>query len=88
MKTKKAIRNLIFAILSAFALAVMLSGLFMLANGSLEMYPTQEDIEKVRICGWLFTVVGAFFELFFAIFLYKNNKRTVSNESDEEKDEH
>ena len=44
------------------ALIILLVGLFMLMNGSLESFPTEEQIEKVRMCGWLFTAIGGIFE--------------------------
>lgn len=34
----------------------------MLMNGLLEAFPTEEQIEKVRMCGWLFTGVGGIWE--------------------------
>lgn len=43
-------------------LIILLVGLFMLMNGLLEAFPTEEQIEKVRMCGWLFTGVGGIWE--------------------------
>ena len=47
----------------------------MLMNGSLEAFPTDEQIEKVRICGWLFSVVGAILESICVVVFYKNSKK-------------
>ena len=71
----KNVKNIFFAILSILALIILLAGLFMLINGSLEAFPTEEQIEKVRICGWLFTTIGGIFESICLIVLYKNNKK-------------
>lgn len=51
--------NRIFRILSAILIMV---GLFMIVNGSLEAFPTPEQIEKVRIGGIVLIVVGACIE--------------------------
>ncbi|SFU49005.1 hypothetical protein [Butyrivibrio sp. INlla21] len=40
------------------AFLIIIIGVFMLINGSLEMYPTSEQIEKSRITGLLFIIVG------------------------------
>ncbi len=71
----KIVKNIMLVILTVLAGIVLFVGIFMLINGSLEAFPTQEQIEKIRICGWLFTVVGVALEVIFAIALYKNNKR-------------
>ena len=42
------------SILAGFMLVI---GLFMMANGSLESFPTEEQIEKVKIAG---TVLAGF----------------------------
>ena len=59
MKTTK---NIFLIILSILAIIVVFVGVFMLTNGSLESFPTEEQIEKVRVCGWLFTIVGSILE--------------------------
>lgn len=59
MKTTKKI---FLIILSILAIIVVFVGVFMLTNGSLESFPTEEQIEKVRVCGWLFTIVGSILE--------------------------
>ena len=41
----------------------------------MEAFPTEEQIEKVQLCGCLFTVVGLVIESISAIVLYKNNKK-------------
>ena len=45
----KMVKNIVFIFLSILALIILLAGLFMLMNGSLESFPTEEQIEKVRI---------------------------------------
>ena len=71
----KIVKNILFAILAILVLIILLAGLFMLINGSLEAFPTDEQIEKVRICGWLFSVVGAILESICVVVFYKNNKK-------------
>ena len=71
---KKA-KNILFVIMAILAGILLFFGILILINGSLEAFPTKEQIEKVRILGWLFTVVGVVLELISAIVLYKNNKR-------------
>lgn len=71
----KIVKNILFVILAIFAFIILLAGLFMLMNGSLESFPTEEQIEKVRICGWLFTAIGGIWESICLIVLYKNNKK-------------
>ena len=71
----KNIKNIMLVIMAALAGIVLFVGILMLINGSLEAFPTEEQIEKIRICGWLFTVVGVVLESISAIALYKNNKR-------------
>ncbi len=45
-------------ILIAVAFLLMVIGLFMLFNGSLESNPTAEQMEKVRIVGGAFLAAG------------------------------
>ena len=73
----KIVKNILFVILAILALIILLAGLFMLINGSLEAFPTEEQIEKVRICGWLFTAVGGILESICLIVLYKNKIRKM-----------
>ena len=70
----KTIKNTIFIILAILAIVLFLAGIFMLTNGSLEAFPTEEHLEKVRICGWIFTVVGTVLEAIFVTVIYKNNR--------------
>ena len=68
-------KKILFTIMAVLAGIVLLIGIFMLINGSLEAFPTEEQIEKVRISGWLFTGVGVVLESISAILLCKNNKK-------------
>ena len=52
---------------------VALVGLFMIINGSLEMMPTAEQIEKVHIAGWGLLVIGGLIDLF-AVVIGRNIK--------------
>ena len=51
---KKFVLWLIFVI----AFFVAICGLFMIINGSLEMIPSEEQIEKAQIAGWMLFIVG------------------------------
>ena len=51
---KKIVLWLIFVI----ALFVAMCGLFMIINGSLEMMPSEEQIEKAHIAGWMLFCTG------------------------------
>ncbi len=73
----KTIKNVIFATLAILAIMLLLAGIFMLMNGSLEAFPTEDQVEKIRICGWLFTTIGVVFESIFITFIYKNNTRKL-----------
>ena len=37
---------------------VAIAGLFMILNGSMEMFPTDEQIEKARIAGEILLMIG------------------------------
>lgn len=52
MKKAVAIISIVIAVM------VLICGFFMIINGSLEMYPTPEQIEKVHIAGWSMTIMG------------------------------
>ncbi len=41
---------------------VALCGLYLIINGSLEMFPTEEQIEKTRITGWIMLSAGVFID--------------------------
>lgn len=60
------------SILSVMLIAV---GLFMIINGSLEAFPTPEQIEKTRIGGIVLVVIGACVESIILIILYKTKKK-------------
>ena len=47
----------------------------MFIKGSLEAFPTEEQVEATRICGVMFIVIGAVLESISAVALYKINKR-------------
>ena len=52
-------KNLILLVLFAMATMVALCGLYLIVNGSLEMLPTEEQIEKkAHIAGWVLLLVG------------------------------
>ena len=53
-----AMAKLILRVLFAMATMVALCGLYLIVNGSLEMLPTEEQIEKAHIAGWVLLLVG------------------------------
>ena len=53
---------------------LMLVGLFMIVNGSLEAFPTPEQIEKARIGGIVLMSIGACVESVILIRIYKSKK--------------
>ena len=59
------------AILSAL---LMLAGVFMIVNGSLEAFPTLEQIEKTRIGGIVLISIGACVESVILIRIFKSKK--------------
>ena len=64
------------AMLSAI---LMLVGLFMIVNGSLEDFPTPEQIEKARISGIVLVSLGACVESFILIRIYKSKREIVND---------
>lgn len=54
MKYVKMILNIAIALVTVIAL----TGVFFYFNGSLEMYPTEEQIEKVKIASAVITLVS------------------------------
>ena len=72
MKVIKVTLIILFCIFSAI---VFLFGLSMLINGSLEIFPTEEQMEKVCISGWLLVVIGIVLEVASVTVLYKISKR-------------
>ncbi len=74
----KNAKNIFLVILSVLAMIALFVGIFMLVNGSLESFPTEEQMEKARICGCLFSVAGGVLELISIIAFCKNNKRNKS----------
>ena len=75
MKVIKVTLTLLFCILAVFSAIVLLFGLSMLINGSLEMFPTEEQIEKVRIIGWMLVIISTVLESLSVTVLYKINKK-------------
>ena len=54
---------------------LMVAGLFIIINGSLEAFPTPEQIEKTRIGGIVLVIIGACVESLILIILYKTKKK-------------
>ena len=75
MKVLKVTLTILFCIFAVFSAIVLLFGLSMLINGSLEMFPTEEQIEKVHISGCVLVVISTVFEAVSVTVLYKINKR-------------
>lgn len=57
--------------IAILSVILMLVGLFMIVNGSLEDFPTPEQIEKVRIGGITLFSIGACIESVFLIRICK-----------------
>ena len=55
---KKMVLKIVFVIVTIVALC----GLYFIINGSLEMFPTEEQIEKTRITGWIMLSAGVFID--------------------------
>ena len=51
---------------------VMITGLFMIFNGSMEMFPTDEQMEKVRITGEVLLMTGVVANGFLVAMMLKN----------------
>ncbi len=75
MKGINVTLTILFCIFAVFSAIVFLFGLYMLINGSLEMFPTEEQMEKIRIIGWLLAVIGTILEAVSVTVLCKINKR-------------
>ena len=70
MKVIKVTLIILLCIFAVFSAIVFLFGLSMLINGSLEMFPTEEQMEKVRIIGWVLVVIGTVLEAVSVTVLY------------------
>ena len=51
---------------------VMITGLFVIFNGSMEMFPTDEQMEKVRITGEVLLMTGVVANGFLVAMMLKN----------------
>ncbi len=60
-----------FVVISAMLILV---GIFMIANGSLEAFPTPEQMEKARIGGIVLAGIGVCIESVIFISFLKENK--------------
>lgn len=60
---------------SILSVMLIVVGLFMIINGSLEAFPTPEQIEKTRIGGIVLVIIGACVESIILIILYKAKKK-------------
>ena len=67
---KKIVLWLIFVI----ALFVAMYGLFMIINGSLEMMPSEEQIEKAHIAGWMLFCTGGIIDFLAALHIGRLKK--------------
>ena len=54
---------------------VAIAGLFMILNGSMEMFPTDEQIEKVRIAGEILLMIGVIANGIIVTFILKNRDK-------------
>ena len=67
---KKTILWIIFVI----AFFVAMCGLFMIINGSLEMMPYEEQIEKAQIAGWMLLCIGVIIDFLAALHIGRLKK--------------
>ena len=51
-------KKILLIIVMVVTILISLAGLVIVINGSLEMYPTAEQIEKSHIVGWGLLIVG------------------------------
>lgn len=56
MERRIEMKKIVCIVIVIVASLVALVGLFMIINGSLEMMPTAEQIEKAHIAGWVLLV--------------------------------
>ncbi len=70
----KLLKNILLVILTVSAIIVLIARIFMFINGSLEAFPTEEQVEATRICGVLFVFVGIVLEVVAVGALYKSKK--------------
>lgn len=73
MERRIEMKKIVCIAIVIVASLVALVGLFMIINGSLEMMPTAEQIEKVHIAGWGLLVIGGLIDLF-AVVIGRNIK--------------
>lgn len=73
MERRIEMKKIVCIAIVIVASLVALVGLFMIINGSLEMMPTAEQIEKVHIAGWGLLVIGSLIDLF-AVVIGRNIK--------------
>ena len=68
------IKKAIIWILFLWALAVAICGLFLIVRGSLEMFPTGEQLEKTQITGWLLLISGVLIDSGITAFVIKKRR--------------
>ena len=54
---------------------VAIAGLFMILNGSMEMFPTDEQIEKARIAGEILLMIGVIANGIIVAYILKNRDK-------------
>lgn len=72
------IRKVFLLVILILSLILVLAGLFMMLNGSLEMIPTPEQAEKAVIAGGIQLSAGSFAGIVSAVFLYISEKKKKS----------
>jgi len=71
----KIIKNIVITTVALIAAFMFVIGIFMITNGSLEEFPTNEQIEKVRIVGIFFVTLGTSIEAIILKEIYKSKKK-------------
>lgn len=71
----KIIKNIVITTVALIAAFMFVIGIFMITNGSLEEFPTNEQIEKVRIVGIFFVTLGTSIEAIILKEIYKLKKK-------------
>ena len=71
----KIIKNIVITTVALIAAFMFVIGIFMIINGSLEEFPTNEQIEKVRIVGIFFVTLCTSIEAISLKEIYKSKKK-------------
>lgn len=71
----KKIKNILCCLLAVLSIVILFIGIFMIINGSFEMFPTEEQMGKAHLVGGIVFAVGVVLESASVMLFYKNNKK-------------